>query len=199
MPSRASPNKGTSWVESGVLHRAEHADATIPVGSLEWFTWLAQASRFYVKNNEHGNYFCRKEVRQRGGVYWYAYRRAGGRAYTTYAGSDQDLTTQALDTIATKLALSIAQQGVTTMISRASGKKRIDPPKIQTVTTDTSTLWFHLTDGRMLGAPLDWFPRLIAASPEQRQAWELIDSSTGAHWPDVDEHISVRVLMNLPS
>ena len=43
--------------------------------------------------------------------------------------------------------------------------------------------------------PLAWFPRLAAASPEQRDHWKLIGRGVGIHWPDVDEDISVENLL----
>ena len=197
MPPRASPNKGTPWIENGVLYLVQGgAEKTITLGSDEWATWLNSATRFYVKNKEYGNFFCRKETRQRGGAYWSAYRRANGRAYHTYVGKDSDLTIQSLGDVAQRLNQMIHEQGGTTMLQ---GKKRIDPPNIQTIQADDCRLWFHLTDGRVLGAPLEWFPRLVNATTEQRQHWEIIGAGTGVHWPDIDEHISVRVLMNLPS
>lgn len=52
-----------------------------------------------------------------------------------------------------------------------------------------------LADGRELAAPLAWFPRLIAATPEQRRNWRLIGRRHGIHWPDVDEDISVASLL----
>lgn len=52
-----------------------------------------------------------------------------------------------------------------------------------------------LADGRELSAPLDWFPRLRAASPSQRADWRLIGGGQGIHWPQFDEDISVASLM----
>lgn len=52
-----------------------------------------------------------------------------------------------------------------------------------------------LADGRELSAPLAWFPRLLAATPEQRKNWRLIGHGQGIHWPDVDEDISVTSLL----
>lgn len=52
-----------------------------------------------------------------------------------------------------------------------------------------------LADGRELTAPLAWFPRLLEATPEQRQHWRLIGRGQGIHWPDVDEDISVASLL----
>ncbi len=52
-----------------------------------------------------------------------------------------------------------------------------------------------LADGRELGAPLAWFPRLQKASEAQRRNWRLIGRGQGIHWPDVDEDISVISLL----
>ena len=52
-----------------------------------------------------------------------------------------------------------------------------------------------LVDGRRVSAPLAWFPRLLSATPAQRQNWRLIGGGVGIHWDDVDEDISVRSLL----
>jgi hypothetical protein len=56
----------------------------------------------------------------------------------------------------------------------------------------------HLEDGRSLSVPLEWFPRLRDATPEQRAHWELIEPGIGIHWPELDEDISVAGLLGLP-
>ncbi|HZT24915.1 MAG TPA: DUF2442 domain-containing protein [Pseudolabrys sp.] len=58
---------------------------------------------------------------------------------------------------------------------------------------DEDTMWVDLTDGRTLGVPLAWFPRLLKASPAQRARVEL--SRTGLHWDDIDEDISIAGLI----
>ena len=52
-----------------------------------------------------------------------------------------------------------------------------------------------LADGRELSVPLAWFPRLLHATPEQRQAWELLGRGEGLHWEELDEDISVAGLL----
>jgi uncharacterized protein DUF2442 len=52
-----------------------------------------------------------------------------------------------------------------------------------------------LDDGRTLAVPIEWFPRLVKATTEQRQNWRLIGRGEGIHWPDVDEDISVLGLL----
>jgi hypothetical protein len=56
-------------------------------------------------------------------------------------------------------------------------------------------LHVHLTDGRIISAPLVWFPRLREASPEQREHYEIGGGGIGIHWPAIDEDLSVAGLM----
>jgi hypothetical protein len=65
------------------------------------------------------------------------------------------------------------------------------------VTTDDSSLHVTLADGRELAVPLEWFPRLRDATPEQRKNWRLIGRGQGIHWADVDENISVAGLLRV--
>jgi hypothetical protein len=58
---------------------------------------------------------------------------------------------------------------------------------------DDDNMWVGLSDGRTLGVPLAWFPRLLRASPEQRQACRI--SRRGLHWEALDEDISVAGLL----
>jgi hypothetical protein len=58
---------------------------------------------------------------------------------------------------------------------------------------DENTTWVELSDGRTLGIPLAWFPRLLHATPAQRARVEL--SRVGLHWDDLDEDISVAGLL----
>jgi hypothetical protein len=52
-----------------------------------------------------------------------------------------------------------------------------------------------LADARRISAPLEWFPRLLAATPAQRANWRLIGRGIGIHWEEIDEDISVRSLL----
>ena len=61
-------------------------------------------------------------------------------------------------------------------------------------------LLVDLVDGRRISVPLAWFPRLLHASVQQRNEFELIGDGEGIHWPAVDEDISVRgLLLGYPS
>ncbi len=61
------------------------------------------------------------------------------------------------------------------------------------VRVDDWQLWVDLADGRTIGVPLAWFPRLAHATPEQRSGWTL--SPMGIHWAELDEDISIDGLL----
>jgi len=63
----------------------------------------------------------------------------------------------------------------------------------RTVESDADTLWVTLNDGRVIGVPLAWFPKLLRATPEQLADFEL--SPRGIHWDALDEDISVEGLL----
>lgn len=63
----------------------------------------------------------------------------------------------------------------------------------KSVRFDADMLWVDLSDGRTIAAPLAWFPRLLAASPQQLAQVEL--SRYGLHWEALDEDISVAGLL----
>ena len=58
---------------------------------------------------------------------------------------------------------------------------------------DDDSMWVDLDDGRRMAVPLAWFPRLRAATPEQRARFEL--SPHGIHWDALDEDISIDGLL----
>ena len=70
-----------------------------------------------------------------------------------------------------------------------------------------STVWFEaqrlhvrLLDGRELSVPLEWFPKLRAATAAQRKRWRLIGRGVGIHWEALDEDLSVAgLLRGLPA
>ncbi len=58
---------------------------------------------------------------------------------------------------------------------------------------DAHSMWIELADARIIGVPLAWFPRLLDATPEQRETVEL--SPFGLHWDALDEDISIEGLL----
>ncbi len=65
----------------------------------------------------------------------------------------------------------------------------------QAVSFDEHTLWVDLSDGRTIGVPLAWFPRLLRATPEQRLHYRVSVTGRGLHWDELDEDISVAGLL----
>lgn len=57
-------------------------------------------------------------------------------------------------------------------------------------------LYVLLQDGREISVPLLWFPKLNSASEEQLNNWCLIGKGIGIHWEELDEDISVSVLLS---
>ena len=54
-------------------------------------------------------------------------------------------------------------------------------------------MWVTLKDGRVLGVPLAWFPRLTDTSPAEREAAQI--GTFGLHWDALDEDVSVERLL----
>ena len=71
----------------------------------------------------------------------------------------------------------------------------VSVPEAETVKVSGDTLTAELSDGRTISVPLDWYPRLTYATPEERDNWRLIGGGEGIHWPDLDEDISVEGLI----
>jgi len=58
---------------------------------------------------------------------------------------------------------------------------------------DETTMWVELNDGRVMGVPIAWFPRLLNATDKERNDYEL--SKRGIHWDNLDEDISIDGLL----
>ncbi|MEO5857962.1 MAG: DUF2442 domain-containing protein [Pyrinomonadaceae bacterium] len=60
---------------------------------------------------------------------------------------------------------------------------------------DADNMWVMLSDGRQLGVPLAYFPRLAQASAAQRKKYIVSGGGIGLHWDELDEDISVPALL----
>ena len=65
----------------------------------------------------------------------------------------------------------------------------------KSVTFTEDMMQVSFTDGRVLGVPLIWFPRLQAATAEQRAHYKISAGGRGLHWPEIDEDVSIAGLM----
>jgi len=57
-------------------------------------------------------------------------------------------------------------------------------------------LTLHLRDGRSVGAPLSWFPRLEGGDDVQRRNWRTVRDGCGVTWPDLGEEVDVWELLS---
>ena len=71
----------------------------------------------------------------------------------------------------------------------------VSVPEAMAIAVTEDTLSAELSDGRAIAVPLAWYPRLVHATPGERDNWELIGGGQGVHWPDLDEDISVEMLL----
>jgi hypothetical protein len=68
-------------------------------------------------------------------------------------------------------------------------------PLAKTVVVTDEDLTVELADGRRIIVPLAWYPRLLNATPAERQNWQLLGDGYAMEWPDLDEHIGVEGLL----
>lgn len=71
----------------------------------------------------------------------------------------------------------------------------LEIPDAVDVEVSEDTLSVELSDGRTISVPVDWYPRLIHATVEERANWRIIGRGHGIHWGDIDEDISVEGLL----
>jgi hypothetical protein len=67
--------------------------------------------------------------------------------------------------------------------------------RVKDVHFTEDSLSVDLVDGRTISVPLAWYPRLLHATVEQRQNWQVCGGGFGIHWPDIDEDLSTEGLL----
>jgi hypothetical protein len=67
--------------------------------------------------------------------------------------------------------------------------------RIKDVHCTEDALIVDLVDGRTISVPMAWYPRLLAATSEQRARWKIVGGGFGIHWAEVDEDLSVEGLL----
>lgn len=70
------------------------------------------------------------------------------------------------------------------------------PAKATKVWFSDEKFFVLLDDGREIGVPLVWFPKLSDADESDLKNWRLIGNGIGIHWETLDEDISVEGLLN---
>jgi len=67
--------------------------------------------------------------------------------------------------------------------------------KVKNVTVSRQALTVELMDGRVISAPLTWYPTLLQATVRQLRHWRACGAGTGIHWPALAYHLSVEGLL----
>jgi hypothetical protein len=94
----------------------------------------------------------------------------------------------ALGILLTSITLSFWRHGMGTLALAAD-------ERVAGVEFDVDTLSVALMDGRTITVPLTWYPRLLNATPTQRQNWQIAGGGYGIHWPEIDEDLSTEGLL----
>ena len=68
-------------------------------------------------------------------------------------------------------------------------------PVVVNVSIMDEKLTVDLDDGRSIVVPLEWYPRLIQASAQERNNWQLLGDGYAIEWLEVDEHIGIEGLL----
>lgn len=66
-------------------------------------------------------------------------------------------------------------------------------PEATEVRFDADSMWVSLNDGRTLGVPLAWYPRLLDGTREARE--DFFISPSGIHWDTLDEDVSIEGML----
>jgi len=88
-----------------LVYQGKNGEISILVGSSAWYAWLEEARAFSFQGEE-GTFTAHKAraSNQRGGWYWYAYRRQHGQLYRSYLGISASLTLELLNAAARQLS-----------------------------------------------------------------------------------------------
>ena len=66
-------------------------------------------------------------------------------------------------------------------------------PEPTKVAFDDDSMWVSLADGRTIGVPLAWYPRILNGTAEART--DVFLSPGGLHWDTLDEDISIETII----
>ena len=117
-----------------ILHDSIPVAPRIEPDSQPWFAWLETISSFSFQSRSGGSCTVRKESVQRGGAYWYAYRRQGTRMVKRYLARDLTLARLEMATTSLDATLSDSEQFIAPAIetTHASKQATTSPPSRET-------------------------------------------------------------------
>jgi predicted ATPase/DNA-binding CsgD family transcriptional regulator len=98
--------------EDTLIYQLEGQTQEIILGTSEWYAWLGLASTFTFRSAT-GSFTARRERagNKRGGWYWKAYRKRGGKLFSAYLGKSEALTVERLHAVMAQLN---GENGLTT-------------------------------------------------------------------------------------
>jgi hypothetical protein len=67
--------------------------------------------------------------------------------------------------------------------------------RVKNVHFTEEAITVDLIDGRTISVPLAWYPKLLNATPQQRQNWEVCGGGYGIHWGEIDEDLSTEGML----
>lgn len=76
-----------------------------------------------------------------------------------------------------------------------SGTMATPGERIWDVVVTPFRVTLHLSDGRSVGAPLSWFPRLQDGTDEQRRNWRMGVDGASVLWPELHEGVKASDLL----
>ena len=126
-----------------------------------------------------------------------------GMTCQSSSGSIQSLSREIWASVQASCGESNESSKSTKPIYWKGGTKNMDVSpgeRVKTVRCTKDTLQVDLLDGRTIIVPLAWYPRLLHATPQERNNWKIAGGGYGIHWPDIDEDLSVEgLLRGLPA
>ena len=67
--------------------------------------------------------------------------------------------------------------------------------RVKNVSFTQEAISVDLMDGRIITVPLAWYPRLLNATSEQLNSWQICGGGYGIHWEDLDEDLSTEGML----
>ena len=67
--------------------------------------------------------------------------------------------------------------------------------RVKNVLFTEDTISVELMDGRTITVPLVWYPKLLQATPQQREQWQICGGGYGIHWEEIDEDLSTEGML----
>ena len=70
--------------------------------------------------------------------------------------------------------------------------------RVRRVEFSGDSLRVILMDGSALTVSLEWYPRLLNATEQQRKGWRLSANGYQIYWPELNEQFSAEGLLSAP-